>query len=271
MLGVMVVNERAFIPRADVAQEVELVANDVASLLRKARGAWLLNQVALEALRDSLALEPATWHCRPSSSEPWRVTLSPFLRAYEGVNTPHEYLERVVEKFTPVEAAPEPLHPSALSLPEAIDYLNVVWRLHARIPLLRIGRAEAAAKLVLDCATADEFESRLSALVSILDSVSLPDGDGKKLIDLDGYLKGTLAKESAGRASEAISDLRGVIGLRVWRQHAGTERRAVRGMQRLGITLPVVDWAWAWQNVQARAVAALSALREEIETMVPGY
>jgi hypothetical protein len=38
-------------------------------------------------------------------------------------------------------------------------------------------------------------------------------------------------------------------------------------MSRLGIVLPVVDWAEAWQKVQARTVAALAALREEIETL----
>ncbi len=36
-------------------------------------------------------------------------------------------------------------------------------------------------------------------------------------------------------------------------------------MARLGLSLPVFDWGAAWAQVQARAVATLSALREEIE------
>jgi len=38
-------------------------------------------------------------------------------------------------------------------------------------------------------------------------------------------------------------------------------------MARLGITLPVLDWGATWAHVQARAVEALSALREEVETL----
>jgi hypothetical protein len=40
-------------------------------------------------------------------------------------------------------------------------------------------------------------------------------------------------------------------------------------MSRLGILLLVVDWAETWQKVQARTVAALGALRDEIETLLP--
>jgi hypothetical protein len=40
-------------------------------------------------------------------------------------------------------------------------------------------------------------------------------------------------------------------------------------MSRLGIVLPVVDGTAAWLKVQARTVAALAALRDEIETLSP--
>ena len=40
-------------------------------------------------------------------------------------------------------------------------------------------------------------------------------------------------------------------------------------MSRLGISLPVYEWGSAWHHIQARTVAALSALREEVETLVP--
>jgi len=152
-------------------------------------------------------------------------------------------------------------------LPEAIDYLNAVWRLHAGSPLIRIGRAEAAAKLVLDCASAEEFESRVSSLCSILDSLDVPESEGHKLLDLATYLDAHLPEESSARAREAIDDLRALLDIRVWRQHTGTDERAARGMRRLGISLPVYDWGEAWQRVQARSVAALSALREELERL----
>jgi hypothetical protein len=268
MLRVMVANERSIEPRPDHAREVDLSGSDVHGLLARAPGGWSLDQTALDALGDILKHEPATWHSHPSA-EPWRVSLTPFLRAYNDIGTVKEYLARVAEQFAPPRLAPDPLYPSPLSLPETIDYLNAVWRSHAGRPLLTIGRAEAAAKLVLDCGTAEEFESRLSGLCMILDALNLPEGNGHKLSDLAAYLDGELGEESAERASEAIADLRGLFSLRRWRQHAGTEGEALRGMSRLGISLPIYNWGDTWRHVQARAVVALSALREEVETLVP--
>ena len=112
----------------------------------------------------------------------------------------------LLEVLTPVVPEPPPLYPSPLSLPEAIDYLNAIWRLHAGKALIRIGRAEAAAKLVLDCANADEFESRLSAVCSILDAVDVPDRRDRKLLNLSEYLQTKLTEESAARALEAVDD-----------------------------------------------------------------
>ncbi len=264
-LAVVVKTQRSFKPSPT---EVKTVAISVAEIRDCLPPVWRLDTAGLAGIRDAFKHEPATWHCNAQPVDDWVLTLSPFLRQYAGLDTWGAYLERVIEVLSPPIARPEPLYPSPLSLPEAIDYLNAVWRLHAERPLLRIGRAEAAAKLVLDCATVDEFESRLSALCSILDALDVPASDGHKLTDLDAYLRGKLGEDSADRAAEAIGDLRALFDLRVWRQHSGTERRAAAGMGRLGIVLPVLDWAEAWQKVQACTVAALAALREEIETLL---
>lgn len=266
VLGVLVDAQRSFEPSPTDVQTVTITAQEVSDCLSPRS----LSQAVLADIPSLLSHEPATWHCNAQSSDDsWVLTLSPFLRPYAHLETVEEYLERVVEVMTPYAPEPPPLHPSSLSLPEAIDYLNAIWCLYVGKALIRIGRAEAAAKLVLDCANADEFESRLSALCSILDAVDVPDAAASKLIDLGAYLKAKLTEESASRAIEAVDDLRALFDLRVWRQHTGTEDRAARGMRRLGIALPVHDWDGAWRHVQARAVAALSALREEIETLVP--
>jgi hypothetical protein len=266
-LAVVVQTQRSF--KASPT-EVKAVAISVAEMRDSLPPVWRLDTAALAGIRDAFKHEPATWHCNAQPVDDWVLTLSPFLRQYGGLDTWETYLERVIEVLSPPIPQPEPLYPSPLSLPEAIDYLNAVWRLHAERPVIRIGRAEAAAKLVLDCATADEFESRLSALCSTLDALDVPDSDGHKLTDLNAYLRAELGEDaSADRASEAIGDLRALFDLRVWRQHSGTERRAAAGMSRLGIVLPVLDWAEAWQKVQARTVAALAALREEVETLAP--
>jgi hypothetical protein len=265
-LAVFVSEQRSFKPSPTEVVHVMMSASELRDCLRPS---WRLDATDLAYVHEALGHEPATWHSRPTTGDDWIATLSPFLGRFADLDTPDSYLKRVIEIVAPVAPEPPPLYPSPLSLPEAIDYLNAIWRVHAGRALIRIGRAEAAAKLVLDCASADEFESRLSALCSILDSVDVPDRDASKLVDLGAYLQAKLSEESVTRTADAINDLRALFDLRVWRQHTGTEDRAARGMRRLGISLPVHDWSGAWRDVQAGAVAALSALREEIETLPP--
>ncbi len=267
-LTALVGAQRSFRPSPVEVRAVEVGVPHLGAAL--APSGYRLERAGLASLVDLLRYEPATWGCHASQpDDKWAITVSPFVRRFADLDGLDAYLERVIELLTPPPPQQEPLYPSPLSLPEAIDYLNAVWRLHAKQPLLRVGRAEAAAKLVLDCSTVDEFESRLSALCGILDGMTVPGSEESKLGDLDTYLQGELGAESAGRASEAIIDLRALFGLRAWRQHEGAERRAAPAMAQLGITLPVYDWGAAWQHIQARAAAALSALREEIETLTP--
>lgn len=193
-LAVLVETHRSFKPSPTEVVEVKISATELRDCLAPT---WRLNTVGLVNIRDTLGHEPAAWHCSASPADEWVLTLSPFLRRFGDLNTSDAYLERAVEVMAPPAPVPEPFYPSPLSLPEAIDYLNAIWRLHAGAPLLRIGRAEAAAKLVLDCANADEFDSRLSALCGILDALYLPDDDGHKLADLETYLQKELGEGSS--------------------------------------------------------------------------
>jgi hypothetical protein len=264
MLRIMVGVEHAYEPSAAEVVPVALPTDAARALLRELNDRWDIGPRALDDLREVLKHEPATWHSLGTEAG-W--TLSPFLRAYGDINAVDRYVERVIDVNRPPEYEPEPLHPSSLALPEAIDYLNLVWTTRTGAPLLRISRAETAVKLSLPCSTADEFESRISALCTILGVVKLPDRDETTLVALREHLIEKLGADESARAVEAIEDLRAVFDLRVWRQHAGTDDRGARGMARLGISLPVLDWGAEWAHVQARTVAALSALREEIETL----
>lgn len=272
-LRVLVVNEAGFIPRPEEADEVRLTREALETILRAEEPHWDLGPRSFEWLTELLAREPATWHTNyheDQEGDPGAYfTLSRFLRSYRSISTAEEYVNRVVEVYTPPVPAPEPLHPSSLSLPEAIDYLNTVWRLrHDGNQLLKLGRVEVAAKLALDCVTADEFEARISALSSVLDGMAIPGAvEGGKLFELKNYLAAELSEEASQRTSAAVDDLKAVIDLRVWRQHSGTHERGAQGAQRLGIALPPADWNAAWKQVQARTVGALSALREEIEQL----
>jgi hypothetical protein len=215
---------------------------------------------------------PGICQVTPTENGPWSASLSPFLRSYAGVASPLEYVDRLVETIWLPPQPSLPLHPSSLSLPEAIDYLNAVWRASVGNgkALIRISRAEAAAKLALDCATVDELESRLSAFAGILAQLRLPQETGdKKLIDLRKFLGQTLSDGSATRAHDAVNVLRDVVALRVWRQHPGTEEVGADAARRLGVALPSESWGATWDHIRELAVSALSAIREEIEQLPP--
>jgi hypothetical protein len=194
------------------------------------------------------------------------------VRAYADVTSPVEYVDRLVETIGLPPQLPLPLHPSSLSLPEAIDYLNAVWRASVGngTALIRISRAEAAAKLALECATADEFESRLSAFAGILGQLRVPPTKGdKKLVDLREFLGRILKDDVATRAQGGVDVLRDIVALRVWRQHPGTDAVGSKAARRLGIAVPSESWGVTWDQIQELAVSALSAIREEIEQLSP--
>lgn len=269
-LAVLIDRERQFVPNPSEVVAVEVWSGEVRERLK---GRWDLQATEdLMAIRRLMTAEPATWHCQTFDEDggAWRASLSPFLRRYSGATTATEYVQRVVDLSMPAVERSAPLHPSSLSLPEAIDYLNAVWRTSLRSgeALIRLSRAEAAAKLALECSTVDELESRLSALAGILAQLRLPQEAGdKKLIDLRKFLGQILSGDSAARAQDAVNVLRDVVALRVWRQHPGTEELAAAAARRLGVALPSESWGSTWDHIRELAVNALSVIREEIEQL----
>ena len=217
-------------------------------------------------LAEVLEHEPPVWRCPVArSGDEFTVTLIPTIRRYTNLRDVDDYLQRFEEQFSPPVQPVEPAFPAELALPEAVDYLNARWQVqpgHAG-PLVPVARAEAAARLARECASAEEFDSALSAFSTIVGDLNLPTGK-KTLFDLGQYLERTLPDESRSRALEAVEDLRAVIDLRAWRQHGNSERLE-RGMKRLKVKFPTNNWAGNWVTIQWRSVHALNAIREEIE------
>ena len=194
------------------------------------------------------------------------------VRAYAQVIDASDYLERLMAGLARSRPVPEPVLTSSLAVPEAIDYLNAVWRARANARLFEIRRADAAAKLAMTSETREEFESRLSALCEVLGHVIVPGVQGDSpLTALQTLLSRHLSDQSAPRALRAVDDLRAVFDLRAWAQHSGNRAhlRAQRAMQRLRVELPTVAWNDAWERLRISTVAALNALREEVEEMEP--
>jgi hypothetical protein len=270
MLALLVERERGLVAHPTEVQEAEVWSGEIRKRIEQR---WVIgDDDNLTAFTQLIRHEPLIWLCQVTATESgaWHVRPSPFIRRFAGVTSAAEYVDRLVDAVGLRVEPPAPLYPSSLSLPEAIDYLNAVWRLTigSGEALFRVSRAEAPAKLALECASVDELESRLSAFAGILSQIRLPGQEGdKKLIDLRGFLQQRLDRASSERTTVAVDDLRAVVALRVWRQHPGAavDKAARDAAQRLGFALPSDDWGGAWQHLRTRSVSALAAIREEVE------
>jgi hypothetical protein len=270
MLALLVEREQGLAAHPTEVQEAEVWSGDIRKRIEQR---WDIgDDDRLTAFTQLMSHEPLIWLCQVTWAESgaWHVKPSPFIRRFAGVTNADDYVDRLVDAIGVRTALAAPLYPSSLSLPEAIDYLNAVWRLTAgnSEALFRISRAEAAAKLALDCASVDELESRLSAFAGIMSQIRLPGQDGdRKLVHLRDFLEQRLDRQSSDRTTTAVDDLRAVVALRAWRQHpgSGVDKTARDAAQRLGIALPSEDWGDAWRHLRMRSVIALSAIREEIE------
>jgi hypothetical protein len=262
--------ERRVVPNPQEVQEVSISPGEVRDhIVSTSRTKLVISDERLRALGDLLSGEPSTRRCYrigPAEGD-WFFEPLPILRAYAGVTDIDDYLVRLESQISNPLAVVEPAVLSSLALPEAIDYLNAIWRMRFKTdsPLFKIARAEAAAKLSIECFTADEFDSRLSALTTILDRAEFPGATNSRLFDLKEYLGEAINHDGKERALEAIDDLRALFDLRAWRQHPVADKRFRSATRRLGIELPSVDWSTAWETIRIKSVAALNAIREEIE------
>ena len=224
MLALLVDREQNFTPHPTELQTVEVWSGEIR---RRLEQRWVIgDDDNLTAFTHLIIREPLIWLCQvtPTGTCGWTVQPCPFLRQYAGVTNSGEYVDRLVEVIGLPARPSARLYPSSLSLPEAVDYLNAVWRLNVGHgeALFRISRAEAAAKLALDCASGDDLESRLSAFAGILSQIRLPGQRGdRKLVDLRTFLEQRLAGDlRIGRPSPST------ISAQSWRYESGDSTRA---------------------------------------------
>jgi len=272
LLAIMVEKESEFEPSPTEVRRATLSSSELRVALDRSARAGLVADELIERAPGLIRGEPATWGCAVpfDGTDVWTATLHRSLRHYAGIDVyqPEQYLERV---FTQLHSPgpPAPLFVSSLGLPEAIDYLNAIWRVHAGTPLFEVGRVEAAAKLALDCAAVEEFESRLSSLCLVMDRLRLPGEDGyMKLVHLREYLNTHLPAASFERCEAAISDLQCLYGIRAWRQHSTSSDDWRRSAKQLGVELPTADWSVAWSTIRSGTIQGLATLREESEFLI---
>jgi hypothetical protein len=153
MLALLVEREQKIAPHPTEVQMVQVWSGEIRKRLEQR---WVIgDDDNLTAFTQLMRHEPLIWLCQvtPTETGAWTVQPSPFLRRYAGVTDAVKYVDRLVEAIGLRAEPPAPLYPSSLSLPEAIDYLNAVWRLNLGngevllADLARGGSGETGARL----------------------------------------------------------------------------------------------------------------------------
>jgi hypothetical protein len=231
--------------------------------------------VRLLQLNSLFDHEPVGWRqgsSIPQSNDPWEwsVGVGREIRRYGDVGPVEDYLGRLAEWLMPPPVDPPPLHPSSMSLPEAIDFLDTVWRLAFGSHLFDLPGAAKTAELSLPCASRDELGSRLSAVANVLTRLS-PDRaepSERGLATLEKFLASQLPDGSRSRVGEAIATLRRINDLRVDSEHFGS-RDVRRASEALGLSFPLSAPDQAWEQIRLVATHAFNAIREEIQASQP--
>jgi hypothetical protein len=151
-----------------------------------------------------------------------------------------------------------------LQLPEAVDYLDTVWRLlfgrDRRV--VRSGGVADIAALMLPCHSREEFESRLSDLADLLKRLDvaeelLPEGSRIARDHTLERVKATLLHRTEGvdadEVESAVSLLQAANRIRIGQQHAAATRRTQESFDLLGVDYPTDDWGVAWSKVRSAA------------------
>jgi hypothetical protein len=194
------------------------------------------------------------------------------LAPFADVQDVQDYLARLDEMVALPEAPLQPVAPAPMALAEAFDHLDLAWVLVAKEHLVRVPRVAMAAKLSQPAASAEEYESRCSALADLLSYLNVAGGEaekGKTLQNLRIRL-GELLPNRAARAQDSVDILRHVVALRAGQQHSGSraEKGARTARNGLGLAQFDGDWAASWDHVRTVTAQALTTIREEISTLI---
>lgn len=230
--------------------------------------AWLRTaEISVDQLFSLLGGEPATWHGIGQHDSQWTWDLTNArLTRYAEVQTIDDYLTQLDSAVALPQELELPECLPAMALPEAFDHLGLAWRIATSTHLFHIPRAAIPAKLTQPAASAEEFESRCSALCDMLKSFNFP-AEGGSLNNMKTRLNELLGEEAAGRARGAVDILRLIFDLRAGQQHHGADTRAERAKNALGLARLGGNWAAAWDQLRAIVVQALSTIREEISPL----
>jgi len=227
----------------------------------------------LHGLLSHEPYSPWTGLSQSTGGDRWQVQLSNrlgLLRALRGTATVEDYVTFVEEWLRPRPVPAVPRVISAMDLPNAADYLDVVWKIKTGGRLFKGLHLGSCARLTQACDSEERFNSLTSALAEVLGSVVPPGRTSpgeKPLHTLWERLPDVLPAENVDRGQDAVGVLLKLTLIRNAQQHSSARDRALRAAGELGVTLPARDWGVTWGQVAALAQEALDALREEMQTL----
>jgi hypothetical protein len=261
-VNIAIVTQRGITPSVSQPVELKMSGED---FIREVNGRANL-QLSVEQLFGVLRGEPATWRGVNQNDGQWAWDLADIrLSRYVGLQNEQDYLRQLDEMVgLPAVSPPSAILPP-MALPEALDHLDLAWRLATGEHLVRVPRAATAAKLTQPVSSVEEFESRCSALSDLLGSLNLP-SQGGTLQNMKAKLAELLG-ENAGRAQAAVDILRWAVALRVGQQHRGADVGAERAKVALGLASYDGQWDGAWDRLRVVTVQALDTVREEIGSL----
>ena len=189
----------------------------------------------------------------------------------------HSCWRRSIDEPTP----PSRPQVSPLTLPEALDFLDAMWRLAfgKSHRLLRPATFTDAAGLAGNAMSPEQFETCISDLADSLDRIVIAD-ELLSLLGEDKSVEGGLNRMKAvltGRDSlddvaidRAIATLQKIRGLRHTHAHSGVAGDRPRILRELGLGSYASDWSLLWEGVRSRTVEALLALRTQVAHLTEG-
>ena len=262
-LKIAVIMQRGIKPEPARTVELQVPGDDFTRTVNMAAG----TELSADQLFDLLRGEPATWLGISKHNDQWTWDLTnERLTPYAEVQTIDDYLAQLDTAVAPPQPPSFPEQLPAMALPEAFDHLGLAWRITTGQRLFHVPRAAIPAKLTQPAASAEEFESRCSALCDMLKSFDFP-AEGGSLNNMKARLSDLLGAEVAGRAHSAADTLRLIFDIRAGQQHHGADTRAERAKTALGLPQFGSDWDAAWNHPRAVAVQALDTIREEISPL----
>jgi hypothetical protein len=271
----LVERQRDLVPSPDTVVEATVTSEEIAKQILTASIAGTSAppvDATMLKVRQVLGHEPFLWSAisQPDPAKPdWTLQVPAVLRGYRDVTTIDDYLDRLLELVAPAGTeAPVAWSPGALDIPNAVGYLDAVWKNRTGSRLFVNLDPASIARLTQGCSSEDEFNSLMTALADVLGRVVRPGQAAPPqqtaLETVRDYLASALDGDAADRVTGALDRLIRLRRIRVSAQHSDARHRAVTAFQEIGLPFPPHSWEHAWAHIAVQARSALDVIREEI-------